>query len=177
MDSTDRGSTGTGRGGLDRLTTVEVQQEQLAETVRGLAATVRRVAGTGPAGPGRAPGAGPVEGGELVEWVSWLVGRYELDIVPCWPRHGALVEELDALRIGWHDTIGKGQGGLAAMQWHDGLVRVVERIDNRWAKACIDGSHRVQDPPGWVEGGPEGAEEINLVGGRYRPAEGAGGSD
>jgi hypothetical protein len=38
---------------------------------------------------------------ELDDWVSWLIDRYALDcrtIPPCWDKHGALIEELSALR-------------------------------------------------------------------------------
>ena len=37
-------------------------------------------------------------------WIRWCVRRYGLDhrtIPPCWYQHGALVEELSALRTGW----------------------------------------------------------------------------
>jgi len=38
---------------------------------------------------------------ELHVWVSWFVDRYHLadELPPCWPRHPALVDELNAL---WH---------------------------------------------------------------------------
>ena len=38
---------------------------------------------------------------ELQVWVSWFVDRYHLadEVPPCWPRHPALVDELNAL---WH---------------------------------------------------------------------------
>ncbi len=40
----------------------------------------------------------------LADWVDWLTNRYNLDhklIPPCWSQHGALVEELSALRTLW----------------------------------------------------------------------------
>lgn len=40
----------------------------------------------------------------LREWIDWLVGRYALDqrtVPPCWEQHGALLEELSALRTAW----------------------------------------------------------------------------
>jgi hypothetical protein len=38
---------------------------------------------------------------ELADWIHWLIERYAIDyrtIPPCCGRHGALVEELSALR-------------------------------------------------------------------------------
>ena len=40
----------------------------------------------------------------LGRWLAWLLERYSLDgrVAPeCWREHGALVEELSALRISW----------------------------------------------------------------------------
>jgi hypothetical protein len=37
----------------------------------------------------------------LTEWVGWFTSRYRLDhklVPPCWHHHGALTEELSALR-------------------------------------------------------------------------------
>jgi hypothetical protein len=89
---------------------------KLGKTVRALAGTVARPAGADPSGVREADAGNGTErhsnvaGEELVAWVQWLVARYELNNIPdCWAQHGALVEELDALRIGL-DTIGKGQG-------------------------------------------------------------------
>jgi hypothetical protein len=103
-DSADR-PAGSNDVTPDRLAIVEEQQAQLAETLRALTATVKRLAETVSARStttsttGR-PAAQPVSAGELVAWVSWLVERCELDIPACWPQHGAILEELDALRIG-----------------------------------------------------------------------------
>jgi hypothetical protein len=44
------------------------------------------------------------EENEALDWIAWLVDRYSLDpriVPPCWDRHGALVEELSALRTAW----------------------------------------------------------------------------
>jgi hypothetical protein len=112
---------------------------------------------------------GAADGEDLVSWVRWLVTRYELDNIPdCWTQHGALVEELDALRIGWHSTIARGQTGLAPMQWHDYLGRTLERLDRRWRTRCDDG-HRTATLPTWVTTDLHTLEIPDLAGGRYQP--------
>ena len=104
-----------------------------------------------------------------MEWVQWLVARYELLNIPdCWTHHGALVEELDALRIGWLDTIGRGQDGLAAVQWHDYFARTLERFDRRWRARNCEDTHRDTILPAWVTKDPDTLEVPNLDAGRYR---------
>jgi hypothetical protein len=147
---------------------------KLSTTVRALSTTVARLAGAAPIGPDEPEaddGTGRVDvtGEDLVAWVQWLVARYELDNVPdCWTQHGALVEELDALRIGWLDTIGKGQGGLAAMQWHDYFGRTLERFDRRWRARNCEDTHRDTILPGWVTKNPDTLDAPDLDVGRYR---------
>jgi hypothetical protein len=149
---------------------------KLGKTVRALAGTVARLAGADPTSAGQ-PDAGSgtdadgkLAGEDLVAWVQWLVARYELDNIPdCWTCHGALVEELDALRIGWLDTIGKGQGGLAGMQWHDYFGRTLERFDRRWRARNCEDTHRETILPAWVTNDPRTPEAPELEAGRYCP--------
>jgi hypothetical protein len=163
---------------VDGLDDVELRRHvaKLSATVRALAGTVARLAGAAPASTERPPveddtGAHGVAADEdLVAWVQWLVARYELDNVPdCWAQHGALVEELDALRVGWFDTIGKGQGGLAGMQWHDYFGRTLERFDRRWRARNCEDTHRDTTLPAWVTKDPDTLEAPDLDAGRYRP--------
>lgn len=45
--------------------------------------------------------------GHLTDWVNWLVDRYALDhrtVPPCRDQHGAVLEELSALRTAWIGT-------------------------------------------------------------------------
>jgi hypothetical protein len=161
---------------VDGLDDVELRRHvaKLSTTVRILSGSVARLSGTPPVDFDQAHAGerthGGVAGEELVEWVQWLVARYELDNVPdCWTQHGALVEELDALRIGWLDTIGKGQGGLAAMQWHDYFGRTLERFDRRWRARNCEDTHRDTILPAWVTKDPGTLDTPDLDAGRYQP--------
>lgn len=94
---------------------------------------------------------------ELIGFVDWLVERYRLEesVPPCWYRHGALVEELSALRLAW---LGAYTAGLCkptdAAVWHDLLARVRVRVRIRdWDRqGCAGGTHRADValplPPG-----------------------------
>jgi hypothetical protein len=56
------------------------------------------------AGPPSPDGEIDDEHEALADWIAWLMDRYSLDhrTVPCcWDQHGALVEELSALRTAW----------------------------------------------------------------------------
>jgi hypothetical protein len=74
--------------------------------------------------------------GLLGRWVGWLVDRYDLSqvIPPCWPNHGAMVEELSALRLAWqaaYESAGADPG--QPLQWHVGLDLLLRRFERRWA--------------------------------------------
>lgn len=164
----------------DRMNAIEAEQAKLTETVLSLVATVGRFASEAPGVPapralaeprtGEVPGGGPGDSREFVAWVRWLTDRYELGatLPACWPRHGEVVEELAALWVGWRDTIGADQGGTAALQWHDYLGRVLDRIERRW-RVCTDGTHRGREPADWLAEGPDGADELDLTAARFRP--------
>jgi hypothetical protein len=81
----------------------------------------------------------------LAGWVDWLVDRYGLaERVPlCWYRHGAMHEELSALRTAW---LGAYEAPNArptdGVTWHDMLDRVVVRL-REWDRCgCHRGTHR-----------------------------------
>lgn len=83
--------------------------------------------------------------GLLVDWTDWLRSRYQMhEAVPaCWYAHGAIVEELSALRSAW---IGAYLDPHAALgdpaAWHDLLDRARYRIRQWDRNGCADGTHR-----------------------------------
>jgi len=81
----------------------------------------------------------------LAGWVDWLVDRYGLSerIPACWYRHGAVLEELAALRVAWlgayESPNARASDGVA---WHDMLDRVLIRM-REWDRCgCVHGTHR-----------------------------------
>jgi hypothetical protein len=55
------------------------------------------------------------------------------------------------------------------MQWHDGLARLIERIENVWGRRCMDGDHHPRDLTEWLATGPDGAKDLDVAAGRYSP--------
>jgi len=85
----------------------------------------------------------------LIGWVDWLANRYGLaETLPgCWYRHGALVEELTALRSGWHAayTDPRARPSEPAL-WHDLLARSLTRIRDWDRQGGAAGTHRDDQP-------------------------------
>lgn len=89
---------------------------------------------------------------ELIDWVNWLVPRYELtseaaSIPPCWYRHPVAVEELTALMAAWQAAYGAGSAGPREdlLAWHDRwLWPTVERLRLRagWRSCADNGRHQ-----------------------------------
>src|SRR5947209_442613 len=83
---------------------------------------------------------------ELVDWTSWLVDRYALDhrtIPPCWPEHGALLEELSALRTAWVTAFAEDSRGDAPLHWHAEFAAARQRLTEWVARTgCRPGEHR-----------------------------------
>jgi hypothetical protein len=140
-----------------QLADLRQRVERLAAVVGPLAA---ELASTGPGGgpTGTPPGDGPawcwsaLTGEEaalawatLIGWVDWLTTRYGLsEVVPaCWYRHGALVEELTALRAAWTAayTDPRARASEPAL-WHDLLARTLSRIRDWDRQECSLGTHR-----------------------------------
>ncbi|MFC8178726.1 hypothetical protein ACFULT_07625 [Rhodococcus sp. NPDC057297] len=83
---------------------------------------------------------------ELIDWVDWIRGRYELDtkIPPCWYRHSPVVEELSALMVAWTDAYYRGdeyRDDLTA--WHTqwfwpviGRIRSISDFDTCTHTRC-----------------------------------------
>lgn len=83
---------------------------------------------------------------ELDDWVHWITNRYGLDhrtIPPCWPEHGALVEELSALRTGWVTAFAADARGDDPLRWHSDFEACRQRLTDWVARAgCRPGQHR-----------------------------------
>lgn len=124
-----------------------------------LAAVRRSVDGRDPAGP-------PVvcwrdlddtdtqrELADLAEWVTWVVTRYSLDhrtVPPCWARHGALVEELSALRSLWELCFLADPAPADPATFHERFALAIARLRD-WAarRDCKPTQHRGDQPPPW----------------------------
>jgi hypothetical protein len=83
----------------------------------------------------------------LSDWIAWLADRYTLDhrtVPPCWDQHGALVEELSALRTAWLAsyavTTARPEAPLA---WHAQFADTRHRLVDWVARTgCRPGEHR-----------------------------------
>lgn len=82
------------------------------------------------------------EWAQLGQWVHWLVNRYQLTMsqVPaCWPAHGALVEELSALRTAWVASYeADTRSPIAGIEWHQQFDHCRSRM-TQWTKAVAGG--------------------------------------
>lgn len=83
---------------------------------------------------------------ELADWVNWVVDRYALDhrtIPPCWDEHGALVEELSALRVAWLAAFGITGRPEAPLDWQNNFAVARQRLSD-WASrtGCRVDEHR-----------------------------------
>jgi hypothetical protein len=90
----------------------------------------------------------------LDEWVRWLVARYALSprtVPPCWDRHGALIEELSALRTGWLSAYCPDAPGNAPLDWHAMLAATRGRTEDAIDRVgCTKDDHREDRTPGWL---------------------------
>lgn len=79
----------------------------------------------------------------LAAFVGWLVDRYRLhrQIPPCWWQHGAYVEELSALWIGWRGVMETPDRADAWLWWHDHLARLIGRCRDLWTTGCTAEEH------------------------------------
>ena len=87
----------------------------------------------------------------LLPWVDWLTARYQLEetLPDCWYRHGALVDELDALQVAWTAAYrDPAARAVDAVVWHELFVRALARIRGWDRYGCAAGSHRGDPPPG-----------------------------
>ena len=90
----------------------------------------------------------------MAEWVRWLATRYALaprTIPPCWYRHGALVEELSALRTGWLAAFAPHAPGSAPLDWHTMFAATRSRLDETVSRGgCTKGEHRDDQTATWL---------------------------
>lgn len=82
----------------------------------------------------------------LTDWTRWLADRYALDhrtVPPCWSRHGALLEELSALRTAWLTAYAVTSAGDAPLDWHAHFAAARQRLAD-WVSrtGCRSGEHR-----------------------------------
>lgn len=91
----------------------------------------------------------------LDSWIRWCVRRYGLDhriIPPCWYQHGALVEELSALRTGWQAAHSPTAPGNAPLEWHALFAMTRQRLQEWVARSgCRPDEHRDQHRTPWVD--------------------------
>jgi hypothetical protein len=81
----------------------------------------------------------------LIGWTDWLRDRYQLheQIPACWFTHGALIEELSALRSAWVGAYLDPQAAAGdPATWHDLLDRTRYRLRTFDRNGCADGTHR-----------------------------------
>ncbi len=87
---------------------------------------------------------------ELAAWVDWLIRTYDLVaaelVLPCWPAHRGVAEELAALRSAWRAAATSGRGKKpndALIYWHDRWLHpTLSRFHVVFQqKVCVDG-HR-----------------------------------
>jgi hypothetical protein len=82
----------------------------------------------------------------LTEWVDWAIHRYRLDhkvIPPCWPEHGALTEELSALRTFWEACYQEDAAPTDPLAFHRDLTLALRRLRD-WSSllGCTRTNHR-----------------------------------
>ena len=82
----------------------------------------------------------------LDDWTRWLAHRYALDartVPPCWAQHGALLEELSALRTAWLTAYAVTSPGDAPLDWHAQFAATRLRLAD-WVSrtGCRSGEHR-----------------------------------
>lgn len=87
---------------------------------------------------------------ELAGWVDWLTDRYQLEeaLPACWYRHGALVEELDALRVAWNGAYqNPGATPTDPATWHEHLTRALAHIHDWNRFGCTASTHHEDTTP------------------------------
>ncbi|MEV0283496.1 hypothetical protein AB0H36_05180 [Kribbella sp. NPDC050820] len=82
----------------------------------------------------------------LTEWVDWATNRYSLDhkvIPPCWPEHGAVLEELSALRTFWEACYQDDAAPTDPLAFHRDLTLALRRLRD-WTSllGCTRTNHR-----------------------------------
>jgi hypothetical protein len=90
---------------------------------------------------------------DLDDWLAWLVNRYSLDhrtIPPCWHHHGALIEELSALRSLWQTCFRADASPADPLTFHEHLNLALARLRDWTARRdCKPAQHREDQSPVW----------------------------
>jgi hypothetical protein len=106
----------------------------------------------------------PLMWAELDAWVRWLASRYAIDareLPPCWWSHGALVEELSALRGAHRAALEPSQHPGAALDWHRSLWDSRSRLRDLISRTgCTAREHRASDAPQWTQPSSAYADEL-----------------
>ncbi|SDT36537.1 hypothetical protein [Jiangella sp. DSM 45060] len=90
---------------------------------------------------------------ELAKWVHWLGNRYVLDsreLPADWWRHGALVEELSALKGAWDVAYDQTQAASAAADWHMTFFNTRIRLKDWVGRLGGSPGERTIKPQGWL---------------------------
>ena len=82
----------------------------------------------------------------LADWVTWTTTRYNLDhkvIPPCWRHHGAVVEELSALRTFWESCYQHDSAPSEPLAFQRDLTLALRRLRD-WTSllGCTRTTHR-----------------------------------
>lgn len=89
--------------------------------------------------------------GDVTTWTEWLIDTFRLTkwFPPCWRAHPALVEEAQALFVGWGAAWLPGMDPAAPLGFLRDLDGSLARIENRWQIPCRQGEHTElgQSPP------------------------------
>jgi hypothetical protein len=90
---------------------------------------------------------------ELAKWVHWLGNRYVLDskdLPADWWQHGALVEELSALKSAWDVAYDQTQAASAAADWHMTFYNTRIRLKDWVSRLGGHPGERTADAQGWL---------------------------
>ncbi|MDX2377698.1 hypothetical protein M4I32_12890 [Microbacterium sp. LRZ72] len=88
---------------------------------------------------------------DLRDWVEWFTSRYNVPVstVPdCWWQHGALVEELTALRTAHAAAFDPTDTGYGPISWHERLTVALPRLTRAYSGGC-NTTHRSNKPRSW----------------------------
>jgi hypothetical protein len=135
---------------LERNVNAEV--DELKDAVLDLLGQLDEVKATlAPPSPPKKPrawvnGASPADWRELTAWVDWLTETYDFPqataLLPCWPAHLGVAEELAALWQAWKAAaVATHQDSMAT--WHDRLHTTLPRLrEDSQMRTCVDAHQR-----------------------------------
>lgn len=85
---------------------------------------------------------------DVTVFCDWLIATFRLTkwFPPCWRAHTALVEEAQALFLGWNNAWLPGTEPAGPLNWLRELDAALHRIETRWQIACDADQHRSPAP-------------------------------